>query len=372
MKKWVVVLLLFAGCSGRNRHADISHETLSPNEKLARGIKHLEGAKYEEALDYFEQYLNENPVTDSTVNATFYSGLALEGLNRYTEAEQKFRTTLRLSEGRDAYMEAESLFQLGKTLEGQGDDAKALATYLDTDKRSKPLRRETAEVELPARIAAIYSRQLRPEVAEKYYKRAERALNKLRGKGKAPEWFPRSLYSMGKMSPRSITESDFDTGLKGMRRSQNYLLRSVESDHPIWSAKAEKELESIYDSAWRVIETYPLLEAEDRLMALKAQQNRMIEMGLILHGVMMELKQDFLPGEEDSNLFVAQLQDYLDGYTKRLEALLATRPVNEGLTPEGQRLESLRREGRVVDPAGILEQSKKALPETAPNKKEKK
>ena len=368
----IPIIFGFAGCASEETQPE-QPPIVAPVavSEMNSGLDALEKAEYQSALDSFNGYLAKNPISQNTPNVTFYIGLCLEGLGRFEEAESKFRATMRLVQDRDSYLTAEALYHLARSYEGQGDDPKALATLLDTERRVKFLRREVGEVELPARIAAIYARQNQLEMADKFYSKADLGLKRLMGKGaaQAVEWIPRALYSMGKMSPRTLGEGDFDNGLKSLRRSQNYLMRAVDLSHRVWSKKAEEEIESIYSGAWKTIENLPLEETEDRLMALKKQQGRMIDMGLALNGALTALKQDFVPGREASNPHQRKLIAFLDSFEKRLDSLITSRPVQEGLTPEAQRLDGVIREGRVVDPEANLEKAPRPKQKPLPKKK---
>lgn len=371
-----ILLCIFSiSCSSGGKHVTSAEEISEQTQtKLGPGMRALDKGDYEAAHTFFEKFLNKNPVSQFTPMAMFYDGLAQNELGQFADAANKFQTVIRLSEGKDYYLEAEALYNLGKSYEGLGEDPKALASLLDAERRAKYLSAQLANVEIPARIAGVYARQGQLAAADKYYNKAEDGLAKLKGKSsfEKQEWIPKALYGMGKISPRKITEQDFEGGLKSLRRSQSYLLRATEMNSSIWSTKAERELEFIYESAWDIIENYPLADDEDKLSALKQQQDKMISLGLILNGVLSQIKQEFIPGQESTNAPIQALHSFLDGFERKLDALISSRPVNEGLTPEAEKLQGIKRDGKVIDPEGLLEQKKKRLNEKLPTKKVKK
>jgi hypothetical protein len=123
--------------------------------------------------------------------------------------------------------------------------------------------------------------------------------------------------------------------------------------------RASKELEWLLESAWRTIESVEAVESEDRVASLKQQQDQRIEMGLVLDSSINGIKKEFIAGLSDKSPAVVQFQVFLESFEKKLDALIASRPVQEGLTPESQRRQGVLRDGVVVDPAGHLEKAKK-------------
>ncbi len=355
----LIGLLNFA-CSSGARNAESAVTPEQTQARLGIGLQALESGHYQEAHNFFEDFVQKNPVTRFTSQALYYDGVAQNELGAFEDAANKLQTVVRLNEDKDLYLEADALYNLGKSHEGMGNDEKALATLLDAERRSKFLSHQVADVEIPARVAGIYARQGQMELADRYYTKAENGLAKLKGKGsfEKQDWIPKALYGMGKITPRQISESDFESGLRSLRRSQSYLLRATEFNHALWSPKAEVEIEEIYKNAWSVIEAYPLADSEDKLAALKEQQNRMIELGLILSGVLSQLNQEFLPDQETVNPSVKKLKAFVAQFDKKIDALIGSRPMNEGLTPEAEKLDAVVREGKVVDPNATLEKNK--------------
>lgn len=371
----VVTILVLSACglSSKREKSEDAVESQGPSQ-ISTGLKLFEDGKYEEAHKYFDAFLEKTPVSKVTPSALYYSGLAYLELGKFEEARDRFQSVLKLSDGKDSYMQAEALYQQSRVFEGLNDGAKALAFLLDAERRAQFLKRETATIEVPARIATLYARQNQEAIADRYYQRAEKGLAELKAAGVAgkTDWVARVLYGMGRISPRSVPASEFDGGLRSVRRAQGYLLRSVEENHSIWSARAQQEIEVIYNSLWKVIESTPLEPMEDKLAALRLQQDRMIEMGLSLNGALSQLQQEMIPGFEPGNQNLVKLKTYLEQYESRLEVLIASRPVTEGLTPEAMSREGIMREGRVIDPVGVLEGGKKRLEEKLPAKKEEK
>jgi hypothetical protein len=247
------------------------------------------------------------------------------------------------------------LIQKGLALEGIGDNTGALATYMDANSRKSLLKPEVAEVELPVRVANVYIRMNQTNAAEKFYRQADRAFQKLAKQNSEANWIPRALFNMGKSSPREIRAEDFQTGLVAFRRSQGYLVRSLELAQEPWAKRSREELEWNLQSAWRTIEAVPLPKSGDPIADLRQQQDARLEMALTLNGLVTGLQKDFVQGVSDRSPESRKLLEFLEGYQKRLEALLQTRPVQEGLTPEAQRRQGVVREGKVVDPEGRLE-----------------
>lgn len=366
-----LIPLILIGCSTTSEPKNSNDNAIEyESTPLRTGIRALEVGRYEDAKKFFLKYLEKNPVNRYTTAAHYYLGLSDLNLDLPLDAVSRFQTVIGLTRDRDVYMQAEALYNLGRAQEAAGFEAEALAAYLDAERRSQYLPDETAQVEVPARIAGVYARQGQMKTADRYYQKADQGFEKLKSRSKLEkqDWLARALFTMGQMSPRKILLSDFESELKSLNRSQAYLIRAVEFGHEIWSDKASKELEVIYNSAWKTIESTPVTESEDRLASLKQQQEKMIEMGLLLNTALERAKQEFVPGVRD-NRFLNRSKVFFEEFEKKLDALLATRPVHEGLTPESQKLEGIKREGVVIDPSGKLEKENKRLPEVLPVKK---
>ena len=67
----------------------------------------------------------------------------------------------------------------------------------------------------------------------------------------------------------------------------------------------------------------------------------------------------------EGNPVLSATKKFIEDFEKKIDSLIATRPAHEGLTPPAQKLESLHREGRVVDPEARLEKAPK-LPKKKP------
>lgn len=319
----------------------------------------IDQGQYQKALSRIDQDLKSQPIGPRTVTHQYAASLALIGLARFDEALERLDVVLKLTEKKDGQLFTEALIQRGRALEGVGNDARALAAYMDARSRKSFLKPEVAEVELPVRIANVYIRMNQSRTAEGFYRQADRALQKLSKQNSGAAWIPRALFNMGKSSPREIGTEDFKTGLVAFRRAQSYLVRSLEMGQEPWARRSREELEWSLQSAWRTIEAVPLISSGDSIADLRQQQDTRLEMALTLSAVVVGLQKDFLPGVSDRSPESSKFQEFLEGYQKRLDALLQTRPAQEGLTPEAQKRQGILRDGKVIDPEGRLEIRKK-------------
>lgn len=341
--------------------AYLSNEPMAQKESAptppteASSYRLIEQGEFQKSLDAIDRDLLKNPIGPKTVTHQYAAGLALMGLARFDEAIDRFQIVLRQTEKSDNELFTQALYQRGKAFEAIGDDAKSLAAYFDVQKRKVYLEPEVADVEVPVRIAGVYMRQGQPQQADEYYKAADRGLEKLRRREDSAVWMPKALFNMGKSSPREVSRADFAGGLVAFKRSQGYLIRSMEFNRSPWSGRAAQELRWLLESAWRTVQAVDVDSSGDTLADLRSQQEARIEMALALDGSVTLIRKEFLPGLSEKSPYVVDFQSFLDQYERKLDSLISARPVQEGLTDEAQKRQGVLREGKVIDPQGTLE-----------------
>lgn len=351
---------VLSGCSLFEDEPDREPVVVGSLVVHSSAYKNIDEGRYQEAFDKLEAELTKNPIGPQTITHQYAAGLALMGLGRFDEAIERFQIVVTQTEKKDNQMFTEALYQKGKGYEAIGEDGKALAAFLDVLSRKRYLRQEVAEIEVPARIAGVYMRQRQPQQANAYYSRADKAFLRLKKAESSQSWMPKALFGMGKSSPREISFEDFDTGLVAFRRGQTYLVKCMEMNRAPWSERASGELKWMLESAWRTIESVKASDdIEDVVAAMKSQQDKRIEMGLVLDATLSAMKKEFIAGVSDKSPHIVSFQEYLNGFEKKLDALIMSRPVQEGLTPEALKREGITREGKVIDPEGRLEKNKR-------------
>jgi len=340
------------------------HKEPDVPKDLRRALKALNESQYEEALALFERYMWKEPTSPYTQSAQLNAGRALEGLGRWSEAIERYRSVAVATEGVAPKLQAMALYRMAFCYEALGEDQLNIATLIDVSNRSAYLPEEVATAEVPARLAASYARAGNFDMALKYYNAAERGIVRLKrlaaeDKEKMREWLPRTLYYMGTMSLRRVSWDDFESALRPLAYGQTYLLESAEWGMEPWSDRAAKDLISFYSDLWRVIETAPVpTGVEDPVVARREVQARQWARSASVMEYIQELRARIPPqvleGGAPSSSQVKTILEFLSALDGRIEKLLAQRPAGEGLTPESlERLSRIR--GQVISPDDSLE-----------------
>jgi tetratricopeptide (TPR) repeat protein len=338
-------------------HVDVKTPTEAP-EDYQDGMNQLQTNQNAEALETFDDFLKEEPTSSWTQAARLNSGRALEGLSRWSEAADRYHLVIQ-STNSAPKLQAMALYRLSFCQEALAQDQEAVITLNDVMNRSASLPREIKEAELPARLAAAYARVGNFDRATHFYSQAESGIARLRQEAlrngaAVPEWLPKTLLVMGQMSFRHLTWEEFDTALRPVARAQNYLLQAAEFDFEPWSADAVKELTTIYQNLWSVIENVAVPSAGDELVSQRTVQTLKWDRALSLYECLNQLSARLLPESTSESLNALEIKKFAQVMVKKVDELLSQRRIGEGLTPESEeRLKAVR--GHVIAPDGVLE-----------------
>lgn len=341
--------LSLIACAAKPKINQTDFSDSSARPEFDRGQRALEHEDYSAAAEAFDQLLVAHPATEVDLVTSYNSGAAHEGLGDCAKASERYREVVRASAGKFTRIEAEALFRLSLMYECLGQDAKAVAALLDTRKRAKGLPPEIMRAELPARLAAAYSRLGNRAKALQYFNQASSGLKGLLASGTSTraqrETMGRTLFYMGRLNPAQ-RRGDVDPAafLNSLSMQQPYLLQAVELNHPTWSRKAVEDLTTAYDGLTR-FQIKPA--AKRREFYLRAKQ------------VIAEIRKIRLPeaGPMEDEVF-----EQVDKTERRLQTWLADVSETTPLTSEAKRREGLRREGRAVTPRPAKSPAKKASP----------
>lgn len=325
-----------------------------PEYKAA--VEQLEKENYEDALAALDEFLQQNPATRWTQVAVVNSGRALEGLGRWSEAAERYRSAVRATE-QAPKLQAMALYRLSFCYEASGNDQETVATLHDVLGRAKYLPKEVSQAELPARLAAAYSRVGNFNRALDYYKQAESGMSRLKleaGQKTLPDWLGRTLFYMGNLALQNVSWDNFEVVLRPLGKGQVYLLEAAELGQAPWSDKAATELIATYRDLWNVIEAAPVPSTSDPVIGVREAQERKWDMaGLVLYRL-QELRAYQLPEVKNPSAQVKMIFAFVDDLEKQINTLLLERPAGEGLTPESLLRQQMVR-GRVVAPDSELE-----------------
>lgn len=353
MYKWGLVILLTIGCSSQP-----TVDSQTDEKKIFQtGARMLTKEDFSGAKVQFSELLKKYPATRWLPQAFYNLGLAHEGLKEYPQAAEMYTKVVDHYRGLHTRDEIEALYRLSICYEALEKDEKNLLALLQLENGAQHMPKNTLQVEVPARIAAAYARLGNDEQARKYFARSQDGLKSIRrlnlGKD-ALIWLPKTYYSMGHIVPvkRRITEAEeYKNYLAALEQSQVWLLKATEmANAPDWSQKAGSELLEGYKVAWQIIEEYPLPNDADKLQAEKKKQETQKKMASYLDAVIEKLKVDRAPmASEKTNAPLANLMKGVTDIQKKVDALISARDVQDLKTPEAQKREGLKQEGRIRD-----------------------
>lgn len=336
-------------------------------EEYKRALALLQDRRFEEALAILEEFIREEPASHYAQAAALNAGRALEGLGRWTEAGERYRSVAVACDRIAPKLQSMALYRLSFCHEALADDPATVAVLRDLLGRVTQLPDEIGRAELPARIAAAYARVGNFEEAIKYYANAESGIIQLKRRhgSDVPQWLPRTLYFMGSMSVRRVTWDDFETALRPLGRGQSYLLQSAELGMSPWSDRAAQDLMTTYQGLWNTLQAAPFPPSSDPIVSRRQVQERQWDRASLVLEKLTELRARFFKDPSEQSKGIASFSADLE---KEIRKLLEQRPAGEGLTPESMnRRRRLR--GQVIAPDNSLERrylesTKPTLPAT--------
>ena len=332
----LISLPLFTACAGTPKE-DV--RDAPPPEQLPvfeQGVRALDREQYAEAARIFDRLLVTKPATEHDLVTTFNSASAYEGLGNCAKAGERYREVTRGSAGKFQRLESLAYFRLSLMYECLGQDVKAITALLDARKRGRDLPFATRHAEIPARLAAAYARIGNRKKALEYFAIANNGLKKIvseeTGK-KQQDILGQSLFLMGQLNPgQRRAEGNPKAFLQGLSMQQPYLLQAVELRHPTWSRKAAADLDLGYDNIWKFKFSDPEAQNDYYVQAIQ---------------VVRELKRLKLPSEDTG---VGAIFAKADATESRLNIEISKVAESNRLTPEAEKRQGLRREGRLVTP----------------------
>ncbi len=353
INRWTVILLfVLAACASKPKMDD---DVLTPDPQAAKlpkfeqGLKALDQEHFKEAAAIFDKLLVSKPATELDLITLFNSGSAYEGLGDCKKASERYREVVRSSAGKYSNIEAQSFYRLSFMYECLGQDNKSVIALLDAKKRGSSLPYATLYAEIPARLAAGYARIGNRTKALEYFKLASQGLKKMVAEEQGhrqQQILAQSLFIMGQLNPaQRRAENDAISFLKGLSMQQPYLLQAVELNQQPWSQKAADDLETAYANIWKYKFSSEGARREFYIRGIQAAN---------------ELNRIRLPKPDPA---VDLIFKHVEEATSRLQTELAKIAETNRLTPEAEKREGLKRQGRLVDPKPPKRPlSKKPLP----------
>lgn len=348
--------LLVLGCASKPKvvQQEISDEDLKTFEV---GMKALDEENYSEAAKIFDKLLKDKPATEIDLITIYNSGAAYEGMGQCRKAADRYRQVVRGSVKKFKRLEVEALYRLSYAYECLGEDQKVVAALLDVHRRSATMNPAVAKAEVPARLAAAYARLDNQEQAKAYFNIADKGLLELRSEiqtaRQAKISLAKTLFFMGRMNSlnQQFAKRPADY-IESLRTLQPFLMRSISTDVQPWSDKSAHQLLEGYNKLLRLIEG-SYVDADTKDAGINERLSREQKLSLVRYATqsLQELRAKKLPGRASEDSLETRVFRELDGIERQMQSVMASASEVQLKTPEAQKREGLKRDGRIKDKA---------------------
>ncbi len=328
----------------RTKNADVAYDS---------AILPYQQGQYAQAITSLQSYLDKFPSSIKTVEVTLMVAESYFQLSQYPESIKWYERVIEFNKTSDSFSTAEALYKLGLIYEFTNQDTKAVATYLDALKRKSNLSFELTELEIPARLAMTYVRIGEFKSSKKYFLMAEKGIKKVKSKlaqyQSKSKWLAQVLFQMGFVSStmnasRMKNSTDLKDTLFSIDHAQEYLLFSAELNDSKWSAAAADELFNIYNTFVNNMKTFEASNStKDDVLNQRVTNQARRKLALQILDQIDNLKDKIIPDAE--NKYIRETMKKIVPLENELNQYIAMAPVNEGITEEAKKLDSLKREG---------------------------
>jgi tetratricopeptide (TPR) repeat protein len=343
-----LLLILALGCAGLlvscahfpdnpfdHRNAQIEKDAQEKDLGISEAL--LAKGEYGNALVSFRDFQTQYPQSVYLQASRLGEAQALEGLGDWVQASGIEREVSLVTLKEQPQIAALALYRLSFSYLELGEDSKSVAALLDAQRLSQYLPLQVRVAEIPARLSAFYAGQGRDKEAASYLNDAEKGVdNVLKNPPKdlQKDWLAKTYYQMGSISVSQLTALNFIEFLRGERMVQVYLLKAMKLNDPQWSAKSLQYLLDMYQEL-------------DRLVTVETARENQVQMAAAFYDL-IEGADLFRPLENQrTTSYEVEFYKKLSEVRKRTEELLYSTRGGMELTEESQKLNSLKRAGRV-------------------------
>lgn len=354
----ILFCILLSGCASLlgNRLSEDAQQSqvqkVSDEAELKTMEQQLAQGRYEETLKLAKDFQSRRATSLYFEASRLAEAQAYEGLGHYQEAANLDRDVYLKTIKYQPQIAAQALYRMSFAYEALGDDLKTVAALLDAKKLGEHLPHEVAYAEIPARLAAVYGRQQRENEAIQYLNEAEKGIAYVieeKGPQVKKDWLAKTYVQMGSVSTNQLSSENFQELAQGQKWVQVYLIKALRLNDPTWSSRAQNKLQETYRDLYTQVES-----EKDR-----SQQSS-------IGGDLVDLLDQAdlyrpLSGQK-MNSYEQGFFSYISEVRKKLEKLLYGSGETMGLTQESQKLNSLKRAGRVKADSFLPEEKKSSIP----------
>lgn len=357
--RWILVssFVFLSGCASfwgsskeQSRWEDPAVKA-AEQAQISSAQKVLDGGNFEGARKQFQEFQEKNRQSIFIQAARLGEAQALAGLGKYQEAVDIYRDVYLKTLKAQPEIAAQALYSISFSYEALGDDLKAMAALLDAHKMGEFLPIEIEKAEIPARLAGMYGRLERDQDAIAYLNKTEIGIEKVmaeKGPKVKNDWLAKTYVQMGSVSTNQLSSDNFNAFIQGQKWVQVYLIKALRVNDPTWSLRAQEKLQTTYRDLYKLLETVP-----DR-----AVQND-------LGGSLLELLDQaelYRPmSDQKMTSYEESFYTYLVEVRKKTERVVFGGGETMGLTSESQKLNSLKRSGRIKVDSLLPDEEKSSI-----------
>ncbi len=350
----VVIFLISCQIVERKRPSDIP----ASDATFENAVVYYRKGQHEKSFASIEAYLLAYPQTTKLVESLYLRGRNERFLAKYVNCLETFQNIIELTKNKkDSYFNY-ALYQSGICYEMLGDIEKAIAVYQDALRATGSLPAQLRDLEIPSRLALCYSRLGEKQAAEKYNKKLQISLKEYLSKKQftkeEKEFYAEILFSMSSLEIPLKDQQDFDAVLTSLEMNQVTLIQLLKFNIQPYTLKALNIYVQNYTNLHEYLVQLRINEGIDPTLSNRGKQQIQKEMAFKVLENIESLEVLLLPEAMQPDLS-AEFEK-LKEIKGKFELMSVQRMSGDGLTPDAQRRESLKKEGKVIDKPTVLEE----------------
>lgn len=300
------------------------------------------------------------PRAQQTLDQLYQRGKSERISGNPTECLKTFNKIIDLRKTVQDSLYAYSLYQSGLCYEMKNENDRAIAVYQDALRVKAVVNSELASLEIPSRLTVVYTRVGENIVAEKYYSQTKKYIEQLK-KDKnlfysKSDYYAETLFQMGTIANEYQTSQesnlDFASYLKSIRYSQDYLMLVLELNIQPYAGYALGQMVNNFQRTFEFIKSISAEKLDDEIVAERDRQEKQKSMSELLASHIDEFETAATVQKKSKREDYKEIFSKLSEIKKGLDSIINARPVGEGLTPEAQKLQDPKKEGKFVPVEG--------------------
>jgi tetratricopeptide (TPR) repeat protein len=327
--------------------------------EIQKADSHYAAGYYTVAQEEYASFQKKFPNSIYFQRAGLGLGQSLEAQDKWSEAATVYRQTIDATRERQPEIAALALYRISLCYENLGDEARVLASLKDALSLKQYLKPEQAQAEIPARMAASYSRMGLENEAQAQLSVADAAIQQIIKQNRSNMdqdslniWSAAIYYRMGLFSTNQLSGENLQACLDSFKMIQIFSLRSIELGAQFWSEKAEKALMLNYQDVWKAIQNFPPIQGLDVGAAARQKVERQIYFTGQTLSLISELKSARSASQDSRSKTSKLFFKWLAQLEIQMEKFLYDQGELNQMTPEAIKRNQLKQKIKLEDPNG--------------------